>query len=271
MYLYIYILIQIIRLDDGMGTFTLNEQIENINDQVNSYLTQKMQEYQTEPVPASILSTIGSILTPRTFEIISIHALPSNTISFCAVTSHGCRLYFTPTLSHVHIPPYLGDQPLAIQSNQSLSSSDYNDGIFTGIINENSSTSQLWVTGYQQFHDSSIQELSSTIKLNRSLVAFGIFPKNKYFYEPIYSTIDSPNSLCLVLDKECANFYERQRPINILYRYLEELNNFADLKKHIDLFNSQYGIENSISLLLSILSTNQSITDKQRGKNYILQ
>ncbi|CAO3651453.1 unnamed protein product [Cunninghamella blakesleeana] len=246
-----------------MGTFTPSKQIEKINDQVNSYLTQKIQDYQSEPVPASILSTIGSILMPRTFDIISIYALPSDKISFCAVTSHGCRLYFTPTLSHIRLPPYLNNQPLAINSTQSLSASDYKEGIFTGIINEIGS-SKLWVTGYQQFYDSSIQELSSTIKLNRSVIAFDIIPKSNHFYEPIHSSIDSLDSLCLALDKENVNFYERQRPINILYRYLEELNNFNDLKDHIDHFKNQYGIENVISLLLNILSINQSMIDKQK-------
>ncbi|CAO3651845.1 unnamed protein product [Cunninghamella echinulata] len=265
--------IKIIRLDDGMGTFSLNEQIENINDKVNFYLLQKMQAYQTESVPASILSTIGSILTPRSFDIISIHTIPSETISFCAVTSHGCRLYFTPTLSYIRLPPYSNDQPLAIQSHQSLSSSYYNDGIFTGIINHSSSSSlsHLWTVDYQQFHDFSIQELSSMIQVNNSPLAFCILPSQSLssptldrFYEPIYSPIDSPTSLCLAIDHEGAHFFEKQRPVQILYRYVMELKEFSAFKKHIDRFNKDYGIINSIALLFNILSSNQTIVYKQK-------
>ncbi|KAI9303356.1 Nup133 N terminal like-domain-containing protein [Cunninghamella echinulata] len=263
--------IKIVRLDDGMGTFALSEQIENINDKVNSYLLQKMQAYQTESVPASILSTIGSILTPRPFDIISIHTIPSETISFCAVTSHGCRLYFTPNLSYIRLPPYLNDQPLAIQPHQSLSSSYYNDGIFTGIINHSSSLSYLWTVDYQQFHDFSIQEVSSMVQVNNSPLAFCILPSQSSssltpdrFYEPIYSPIDSPTSLCLAIDHEGAHFFEKQRPIQTLYRYVVELKEFTDFKKHIDRFNKDYGITNSIALLFNILSSNQSIIYKQK-------
>ncbi|KAI8071239.1 Nup133 N terminal like-domain-containing protein [Gongronella butleri] len=111
--------IQVACLDDSPGTFSLLPPITNISDMLSDYLKERLPDSHGLPHKA-ITSILGTILRPRPLILVSLHVIPEETpngIVLCAITSQGCRLYFSKTaqgaltsttslkLASVRIPP----------------------------------------------------------------------------------------------------------------------------------------------------------------------
>ncbi|KAI8099189.1 Nup133 N terminal like-domain-containing protein [Halteromyces radiatus] len=309
--------IQIISLS-GHSTFTLGALLTNITDQFISFLLAPSINDPTKMPSPSALAILGSTLSPTPFDIISVHPVPkrqrsslqqstpsTKEIIFCAVTSHGCRLYFTLngpshsihstdatfSLAHVRLPPYRYDLPLAIKSTQRVTSTFQQPDVFIATINNTtestSQKNQLWVTSYQeQYYDQllRIEETSDVITLDSSTVAIAhhntpLFSDNNSnnnnnndlvavpFYDRIDTSIDTPHQHYLVISQNgTICMYSKQRPVDVTYKSVCK---GQDPSQDLDDLIQRYGLVETYTMLLNIFSTRSQPSQQQRSSFFL--
>ncbi|KAI8332378.1 Nup133 N terminal like-domain-containing protein [Chlamydoabsidia padenii] len=245
--------IQIFCLDDGHLTFAGGTVLTNIHDQFVQFLLSPYLQNTTHMPPPSTLDILGSTLAPRPFDLISIHPITksmSSTLVFCAVTCHGCRLYFkadssiltrqtTFTLSHVRLPPTpltCFDRSLQLR------------GIFAAMGSNNKT---CWVTSYQdQGH--TIHEQGQWMDV---LLLGAANNNNMGYYEQLDQTFyNTPQVKMVTLTKEgMIQIYKKQRPVDLVALHL--LNGDT-----LDSCKERYGLVPTFAMVLDVLSSRKEET-----------
>ncbi|ORZ04248.1 Nup133 N terminal like-domain-containing protein [Absidia repens] len=284
--------IQIICFDDGDVTFKFGITLTDINDQFVSLLFAASKADPMKMPSSSTLNIVGSPLAPKAFDIISVHPVPkqqhttTRDIAFYAVTSHGCRLYFTSnepnsiitekstfTLNHVRLVPHENDQSSVIHLSSERLESAYqmqHGGVFMAPIH-GKTKNKLWMTSYQEQHhqengDIKIEETSDVMEYESAIVVIGQHINNSTsstFYERTDTSINMPCSQFIVMTNN-GNIvtYKKQRPVDLVYQCITT-NNQDDINSLLVLALQRFGSVETYTMLLDILSTSPTHLTQQ--------
>ncbi|CAO3593805.1 unnamed protein product [Absidia cylindrospora] len=284
--------IQIICFDDGDVTFKFGITMTDISEQFISLLFAPSKADPMKMPSPSTLNILGSHLAPKPFDIISVHPVPkqqhtttAGDIAFYAVTSHGCRLYFTSneptsiitekssfTLDYVRLAPHENDQSSVIHLSSEHLESAYqmqHGGVFMAPIHGNAKN-KLWMTSYQEQHhqgtgDIKIEETSDVMEYESTIVIIGQHINNtsSTFYERTGTSINTPCSQFIVVTNS-GNIviYKKQRPVDLVYQCITT-NNQDNNNSPLVLALQRFGAVETYTMLLDVLSTQPTHSTQQ--------
>lgn len=215
------------------------------------------------------------LLDASTFKVISINPTSpkeSKEYHLVAITSTGCRLYFnhnksnqhlkddspnTLLLSHVRIPAP------DITPKDVFSKAYYKDGLMIAVKNPHEKPNEDKIITYSPdlailtnpaYINSPLVEFNNAIDLPGKVIAITEVTTSSYSINEMTATYETPGRTFLVLTTYGISVLYKQRPIDMLYKLLENTNiDTAARLRDYESFFTHFGYVNSVSLCFGII------------------
>lgn len=215
------------------------------------------------------------LLDASTFKVISINPTSpkeSREYHLVAITSTGCRLYFNHNKSNQHLKD---DSPDTLQlshvriPSQDITPKDvfskayYKNGLFIAVKNTQEKPNEDKIITYSPdlavltnpaYANSPLVEFNNSIDLPGKVIAITEVNSSPYSINEMTATYETPGRTFLVLTTYGISVLYKQRPIDMLFRILENTNiDTAARLRDYESFFTHFGYVNSISLCFGII------------------
>lgn len=217
------------------------------------------------------------LLDANTFKVISINPTSpkeSKQYHLVAITSTGCRLYFNHNESNQHLKD---DSPNTLQLSHVrvpapditpkdvFSKAYYKDGLMIAVKNPLEKPNidkiityspDLAILTNPAYINSPLVEFNNSIDLPGKVIAIteATTPSSSYSINEMTATYETPGRTFLVLTTYGISVLYKQRPIDMLFKLLENTNIDTTVRhRDYESFFTHFGYVNSISLCFGIV------------------